>query len=120
VILAEFVLWGEPLPKERPRFGNGKAYTTDKTAAAETAILDAFEFANPLWEPTIEDVSIQLTFFRKNHRTADLDNLLKTVMDALNRVAFVDDKQVVEIDARRIDGSGDRARTVFTMSEYLQ
>ena len=115
MILAEFVLWGEPKPKERARFAKGRTFTSKATLDAETAILDAFEFANPLFEPTIEDVVVTITFYRKTNRTADLDNLVKTVMDALNRVAYHDDKQVVELHAYRFAGMGDKARTEFRM-----
>lgn len=115
MILASFTLWGEPKPKERPRFAKGRTFTSKTTLDAETAILDAFEHENPLFEPTIEDVTITVLFFRKSKRTADLDNLLKTVLDALNRVAYHDDKQVVELHAYRRDGMGDQASTVFKM-----
>lgn len=31
----------------------------------------------------------------------DIDNLIKTVLDALNKIAFIDDGQVVQITARK-------------------
>jgi Holliday junction resolvase RusA-like endonuclease len=37
---------------------------------------------------------------------ADVDNLLKPVLDALNGVAWIDDTQVCELLARRVPGRG--------------
>lgn len=116
MILASMTLWGQPKPKERPRFGKGRAFTSASTIQAETAILDAFEHENPLFEPTIEDVEITMHFYRKTRQTADLDNLAKLVLDALNRVAYADDSQVVALHLYRVDGAKEKARTEFVMA----
>jgi len=39
----------------------------------------------------------------RERRSGDLDNRLKAILDSLNKIAFNDDKQVVEIHARRFD-----------------
>lgn len=110
-LLVVFTIHGEPKPKGRPRFAGGHAYTDAKTKAAETAVIDAFEFEAPLWEPTIETLRVEIDFHRTNQRPADLDNLAKTTLDALNGVAFVDDKQISELALRRFYGAGEKART---------
>lgn len=110
-LLCSFVVWGEPKPKGRPRFSGGHAYTDAKTKAAETAVVDAFDLACPLWEPSIETLRVQIDFHRKGHRAADVDNLAKTVLDALNGVAFVDDKQISQLVLNRVYGAGEQART---------
>ncbi len=51
------------------------------------------------------DVSVSLTVYR-NQASGDLDNRIKVTLDALRGVAFEDDKQVVEIHARRFDDKG--------------
>lgn len=53
-------------------------------------------------QPVIGDVQLVLNFYRPR-KAGDLDNLLKVTLDALNGWAYVDDKQVVEINARRFE-----------------
>lgn len=50
------------------------------------------------------DVRVKLHFViqpRRKGDAPDLDKLVRAVLDALTHLAFVDDKQVVAIDARR-------------------
>lgn len=47
-------------------------------------------------------VAVYVDVYR-SRKAGDLDNRLKVVLDALKGVAFEDDKQVVEIHARRFD-----------------
>lgn len=47
---------------------------------------------------------------------ADLDNLVKLVLDALNGLAWEDDRQVVTLRAHVLRGS-DRAETVIKVEE---
>lgn len=117
LLLAEFTLWGEPKPKERPRHSKrGHSYTPKATMQAQTTVMDAFEFANPLFIPTKANVGVKFDFYRRTFITADLDNLIKLVGDALNGVAYLDDSQVTKIDAERFDGQGTQARTVVQIS----
>jgi len=109
--LASFTVWGEPLPKQRPRFGKGHAYTPKKTRDAETAVLDAFHLALPLWDATTDNVRLEADFYRKNRRAVDLDNMFKLLTDALNKVLYRDDSQICEQETRRFYGAGDKART---------
>lgn len=51
------------------------------------------------------NVAVTIHYFR-NQASGDLDNRIKVMMDALRGVAFDDDKQVVEIHARRFDDKG--------------
>lgn len=97
---------GEPVPKARPRLGrNGNVYTPDTTASAERDIGWAVKERHAGLEPTARPVGLALAFRsahprqRRNGR-ADIDNLVKTILDALNGIAWVDDSQVEEIHAR--------------------
>lgn len=110
-LLVAFTVHGEPKPKGRPRFGGGHAYTDAKTKAAETAVVDAFDLEAPLWEPTIETLRVEIDFHRRTNRPADIDNLAKTCLDAMNKVVFVDDRQIKQLVLDRFYGAGDKART---------
>lgn len=50
---------------------------------------------------------------RPHTQRPDLDNLGKAILDGLNRIAFVDDGQVAEIETRKYWGPA--ARTVVTV-----
>ena len=63
--------------------------------------------------PSDGDVTLKLDVFRPQRR-GDLDNRIKIVLDALQGVAYYDDKQVIEIHARRFDAGKD-ARVEVTI-----
>lgn len=48
------------------------------------------------------DVAIRLDVYREAKR-GDLDNKLKVILDSLQGILYADDKQIVEIHARRFD-----------------
>lgn len=114
--IVTFDIPGRPTPKGRPRFTrNGHAYTPKTTRDREREIIDRFELAAPLWEPTIEDVRLTVDAYWKNNRTADLDNIAKLVSDALNGYAFVDDRQVRRLEVNGYDGQ-ETARVVVSLA----
>jgi crossover junction endodeoxyribonuclease RusA len=91
---------GRPVPKARPRMGaNGHVYTPAETKAAEGAVGWAARGALRSTKPTTEPLSITVEFHVADRRRRDVDNLLKTVLDGLNTIAFKDDSQVVHVDA---------------------
>ena len=59
---------------------------------------------------------------KKPHHTQkpDLDNLVKTVLDSLNGLAFDDDSQVIRIEAQKYFAApslGEKPSTVITLQE---
>jgi Holliday junction resolvase RusA-like endonuclease len=115
----EFQIEGPPIGKGRPkavRMGNAvRMYTPKKTAEYETDI--AFKAAQlmgdipPLETPVEVGVHayypIPASWSKKRQQAAmdgleipgkpDLDNVAKAVLDALNGVVYVDDKQVITL-----------------------
>ena len=88
---------GQPVPKQRPRVSNGHAYTPARTRAWEQEI--GWMARAVGMEPMAGDVGITLRFQRKGRVRADLDNLVKAVLDGLNGIAFGDDRQIIELVA---------------------
>lgn len=101
--------------KERPRKGkNGSIYTPKKTADCEKAIAKAWATAAlPLvhypirCEVTLYDATddMDMIFMSRiglvQGDKSDLDNMVKTVLDGLNKVAYNDDKQIVKLVVAR-------------------
>lgn len=122
--------------KGRPRFTRGGVvYTDAKTKRAEEAIRAAFIEAarkqSPEWstyEPYFGDIPVRLTLITHkplpkttpkrvysafDTTRPDIDNCFKCGMDALNRIAFRDDSQVVEITAMKRDRVRDYPEETF-------
>lgn len=53
-------------------------------------------------EPLAGGIVVVLDIYRPR-RTGDLDNVIKISLDSLNGVAWFDDRQIVELHARRYD-----------------
>lgn len=107
-----------PIPKGRPRMTRrGKAYTPKRTLEYEALV--RAEWVRILGdEPTDMPVAMDMVFDREgtyidlrelttDHTSVvrynpDLTNLSKAVEDALNGVAYVDDKQIVRLSASKL------------------
>lgn len=118
-----FLVPGAPTGKGRPRFNRqtGRTYTPSKTQSAEARVREAWMQAGrldlgdgPLEMHLVVVVARPGSHFRVNGdlnaaglrateptRTPDLDNVLKLVSDALNQLAYRDDRQVVCAHLRR-------------------
>lgn len=87
---------GDPTTKSRPRFGGKHAYTPQKTRAAEHLIGWTLK-ASGLQPDADHFVRVELVFRTKTRQRRDLDNLVKLVLDACNKIAWADDFQVVSL-----------------------
>lgn len=105
--------------KQRPRWGQGQTYTPAKTRAYEKRIGDEYRIARGAFidgpvSLTIEAAYAPPSSWSKKNRAAaigtwketkpDLDNIVKLVKDALNGVAYVDDKLVTDLAASKVWG----------------
>lgn len=96
----------KPKPKGRPRFTkSGRTYTPADTLRYQKAIGQAWD--GPCFEG---NVSVELTFLADEVEVriypmvdgatcsrADVDNLIKSVLDGLQGHAFLNDSQVVHV-----------------------
>lgn len=102
---------GKAQPKQRPRFGyGGRVYTPQATAAFEASIKKR-ALANRIKGKMIQrPLGVSLTYWQPDRRRADLDNLAKSQLDALNRVCFQDDSYVdVLLVVRAFDPTNPRS-----------
>lgn len=112
-----FTILGKPVPKQRPRFSKGHAYTPKKTVDYERYVQDCFRSSMGLKmagmiEITI-DVYMKIPKSAKKEREEmligkirptkrpDLDNLYKGLTDPLNGLAYDDDSQIVDGHIRK-------------------
>ncbi len=111
--MIRFTVAGEPTPKARPRVVKGRTYTPKRTVEAEEAIGWAFREAMPGHEPLTGWVGMRCTFYTKTQRPrSDVDNLVKLVSDALEGIAYVNDKQIEDVRGKRVRGAA-APRTVI-------
>ena len=102
----------DPVAKGRPRFTQGprpRAYTPKKTKDFEQTIkkMASQQYRNG---PLKDAVSVTIVFIIKKPKSvkrdyptvkSDLDNYCKAALDALNGIAYVDDSQIIELNASK-------------------
>lgn len=117
-----FEVEGKPIGKGRPRHTRtGHIYTDKKTENYEARIWYACKKAMAGEPPSEEALSVEIdqcfaipASASKRAKAAmlageirptkrpDIDNVIKSVLDGCNGAAWVDDKQVVRIKARKV------------------
>lgn len=102
--VAHFTVDGEPASKARARWDakrGGRPYTPAATRQAQDKVGWLYRKAvGP--HPTRADISFGVfaAFFCATNQRRDVDNMLKLVLDGLNKVAWADDSQVLEVSGR--------------------
>lgn len=103
--LIRFTIHGQPEPKGRPRLGKGgRTYTPKKTRQYERLVKKASLIA--IDKPFNKPVFVHIHFYRNTKgvkgRRPDVDNLAKSVLDGMEKIAYANDsivhKLFVEID----------------------
>lgn len=100
---------GPAVPKARPRLGRGgHTYTPERTRDWEAwvAFCVAEKYRLPEPDRTTE-YAVEMRFYLKSRRRSDGDNLAKGCLDALNRVVWWDDSQVIEVHYRVYRGASE-------------
>jgi Holliday junction resolvase RusA-like endonuclease len=122
-----FTIYGEPVPKGRPRFSTrGKfpiAYTPEKTKNYESDVGMMAKAAMGASEPLegALEAFIYVTFpvpasyskkrteaclsnSEKHTKKPDLDNVVKAVLDGMSDIVFLSDSQITSIHATKVYG----------------
>lgn len=138
-MIQTFTIPGDPVGKGRPRFGRTKSggvhtYTPDKTAKYEALVRrcwidygcdsyggkQVYVYINAYF-PIPKSYSgrrvAQIRAFdERPAKKPDCDNIVKSVLDALNGYAYIDDKQVVDVRCvKRYAKSGEEGRVEVTI-----
>ena len=112
-MIDQFVMYGEPRGKERPRVANGHAYTPEEKRTYEALLAYQYQTQCKGWFG--KDTRVQMKVIAwygipksaskamrsrmlsgeiRPTRSPDCDNVLKIVADSLNKLAFYDDSQI--------------------------
>lgn len=121
LLMIYFEIPGKAEGKGRPRFmRNGHTYTPEKTRNYEELVRLMYR-EKCKEEPTADAVKVSILVWvvpakslskkKKDEETAlppmkkpDVDNIAKIILDALNGVAWLDDKQVCHLDITKYWG----------------
>ena len=118
--LITFIVDGTAVPKQRPRISGHRAYTPKRTKDYEGRVLAAFRSSYSGFYPAFgKDVPVSVeirisqaipkSWPKKKQRMAeageifplgrngDIDNIAKSILDALNGFAYEDDCQVIKL-----------------------
>ena len=113
---------GPPCAKQRPRVTKrGITYIPVKTLNYETLVRELFIVQHPAFEPMTGPIALRMwaffaipkgtskrtrelmeSGFIKRDKRPDYDNISKTVSDALNGLAFMDDGQIVSASIEKL------------------
>jgi Holliday junction resolvase RusA-like endonuclease len=118
MLIVNFEIPGDPVPKGRPRFARRgtfvQTYTDSKTIEYETRVATKARMAIGSSEPLKGHLTVYLylryavpTSYSKKRTVAclngleypkrvDLDNCYKSITDAMNGIVYADDSQIVE------------------------
>lgn len=121
-MIYEFEVEGKIIGKERPRVNmyTGTVYTPNKTKDYETYIQQSFKIKYPNCKMILGRVSIEIESYLKiptntnkgnmdrmlknevsPTKKPDIDNIAKSVLDALNKYVIYDDNQVSKISIEK-------------------
>ena len=130
-----FTVYGEPIAKGRPRFSTrGKfpvAYTPEKTKAYEFEVgmmalaamggtkplegaLEAFIYVTYAVPASYSKKRLEacLSGLEKHTKKPDLDNVVKSVIDGMDKIVFDNDSQITSIHATKVYGEVEKVEVM--------
>ena len=118
----QFEVPGEIVGKERPRVNmyTGRVYTPGKTKDYEFLVQQYFKMKYPRYEMLEGRLSINIIAYLKIPKSTtkkpDVDNIAKSILDAMNNFVFKDDNQVSKISVEKRFALEEKA--VIEVEEY--
>lgn len=97
--MINFTVEGEPIPQARPRFSKFGAYEPKRNTEYKKQVAQSARAVMGEREPMSGAVSMKIRLYRKfqavSRRFGDWDNLGKAICDALNKIVYADDSQII-------------------------
>ena len=113
--LVDVLVPGKPHPTIRSRRNGGQDYDPPENQAAKSKIQWLIRWRGAPYAGRVA-VVIECSYIRASP-TADVDNLAKTVLDALNRYVIKDDRQVYDLQVRKLPSMGVESTRII-VKEY--
>ena len=105
MLTLKFTVPIEPLPQPRPRFSYGRCYQPARIVEYKAEIAKAARLAMKDSEPMTGELSAVIKLYRKYKRCSrqfgDFDNHAKSICDALNKIVYDDDAQIVRCSVEK-------------------
>lgn len=137
MIVKCFTVNGEPFAKQRPRFNRkqGRTFTPPETLIYEnlvkTCFANQYPYAKPSdlpatinifaeypipesWPKKKKQMALEEKIFPKRH---DWDNVGKIICDALNGIAYLDDRQIFMGSVKKVYGDEPHVTVVIAFYE---
>lgn len=136
-MIYEFEVIGDIKGKARPRVNTytSQAYTPSNTKDYENLIKQYFKIKYPRYVPFENRVSVKIIAYfkipkatsKKNieammngniapTKKPDIDNIVKIILDALNKMAFKDDNQITKLEVEK--KYGEQEKVIVRIEEY--
>lgn len=130
----EFEVKGKPQAKQRPRFSRyGKVYTPSQTHNYENWIKLCFINKYPNFKILSGAIDVNIVIFKsipekstskakkeemlnniiKPTKKPDIDNVVKSVFDALNKIAYKDDSQICSLSVKKVYAEEESVKIQF-------
>lgn len=116
--MKQLTIDGVPVAKGRPRLGRYGTYTPKKTQEYEEYVKMCWVAKYGSIQPSEQPLEMNIVFYMpipksyskkqraemlngriKHTKKPDIDNLIKSVLDALNGLAYADDSQIIKVTA---------------------
>ena len=111
-----------PLPKQSFKMGRRGGYTPERIKTwQQTVALRAKEAMNLQGREKLTGLLlVEIWFWRGDRRKVDNDNLSKPVLDAMSKIVYADDNQIVDkITHKRYDKAKPGIRVIVTEGELV-
>lgn len=128
-MIYEFEVPGEIIGKARPRLNSYtcQVYTPPKTKDYELLVKQYFKIKYPRYKALEGRVAVKIVAYFKIPKSAtkkdkeliaegkisptkkpDIDNIVKIILDAMNKVGFKDDNQITKIEVEKVYGEEEK------------
>lgn len=133
----KIIIQGKVQAKQRVRLGRYSRYTPEQTKNYENWVKLSFINQYPNFKPLENELSVSIKAYFEIPKSAskkkreqmlngnirptikpDLDNIAKSILDALNKLAYVDDKQIVFLEVEKFYDESPRVELMVEELSY--